>query len=912
MHQAFSPHLQPHPHQSLHTVIPNLSCMLARRICQYSTRTPSTPRVLYRQATPQQFPRSFHQTPPQYTRDDDDWQTQNSEPTLNWASGSRGDSEGPTLDWKSGQGKEELDKWTRQKRRRRLERPIPEEPDLHWIPGLGARNPLPATKAQETEPGDIRGPTLNWLTPKKSGLQLNWDQTFETRTGKNLKELLRQAASQKIRRRRSRLRDPSRNLVTRYPVFKPPPRLIRKIVSSIQNASSQALPVPSIKIGEAPVLGNKETPRAPREHRLTFNPFEIPDISKPRKPIPGTDTKTLEPTDKQPITPSIRYRSAKRTLFRRVSSIVEHLYTKAARKHLLSEAALRELADIEKQRPLITRIKSQKHPTTGGRVTRKRRSAKKISAPKKRPVPKPDPTLEQDPASVQQYLKNQQTKKEVAIESRFGAVASTREQLVSSAISKAIKSYLGNNIVFLRRKRKEMEEAKMKSEATEAVPNDTNIEIPPSAQEAASKPDLKRAHTSPTPKTEWQPKKKQRTKKKKVAPMKEGGAEEVLDHDIKTLLSSLNISEADAEAAAEEPTESSPATLELTITELSSVGDGLAVHGNRVYVVPFTLPGDKVEAKIKYHNGTHIIAESVKIITPSPDRDDSLVGCKYFSICSGCQFQMLPYEKQLEHKRRVVQKAFANFSNLPANLLPEVLGTMGSPLQYGYRTKLTPHFNVPRKGGFKPDQPPPKIGFNAKVGKYVLDIEDCPIGTSTVREGMKSQRAWVKENLHTFKRGATLLLRESTERVPIEKAEEGAMKEDGEKYVEKKTCITDSNERSVEWFGDFRFDSPAGSFFQNNNSILVNVRITRIPPFLETYSNPNHSSPTTSAITSTSPSSNKPATPAPPLKPLHQNTSSTPTAAQASSRSPAAKASSKSLASTSTKRASSPPTTTPN
>src|ERR1700683_1929262 len=42
---------------------------------------------------------------------------------------------------------------------------------------------------------------------------------------------------------------------------------------------------------------------------------------------------------------------------------------------------------------------------------------------------------------------------------------------------------------------------------------------------------------------------------------------------------------------------------------------------------------------------------------------------------------------------------FLNVFNLdlPDSSIPPVLGTVASPLQYGYRTKITPHFDAPPK-----------------------------------------------------------------------------------------------------------------------------------------------------------------------------------------------------------------------
>src|SRR5258708_12873469 len=68
------------------------------------------------------------------------------------------------------------------------------------------------------------------------------------------------------------------------------------------------------------------------------------------------------------------------------------------------------------------------------------------------------------------------------------------------------------------------------------------------------------------------------------------------------------------------------------------------------------------------------------------------------SIANSIFVKMIPYEQQLTFKKRVIQKAYATYSGLGLDQVPEVLPTIPSPKQYGDRTKITPHFNAPQKG----------------------------------------------------------------------------------------------------------------------------------------------------------------------------------------------------------------------
>lgn len=370
--------------------------------------------------------------------------------------------------------------------------------------------------------------------------------------------------------------------------------------------------------------------------------------------------------------------------------------------------------------------------------------------------------------------------------------------------------------------------------------------------------------------------KRQRTKKEK--PVEQGSTQEVLLADVRALFAAQKLTEAPQQESREDSEANEPLArgenvtdnqdlpepfteIEVRVAEISSTGDGLARHGasNQIYVVPFTAPGDLVRVKvIKHFEREHYsLADFISVVEPSPLRDDSRVNCKYFSTCSGCQFQMLDYQTQLQHKKTIVEKAYKNFSQLPPELVPIIGDTIGSPLQYGYRTKLTPHFDGPPgcnsradrgKGIKKTFEKVPEIGFMRKGLRRTLDIEDCPIGTDAVRMGMKRERLRVAEELSKYHKGATILLRESTRRVQNSDEQAAESPEDTVKCVtpthtDFKTCVTDNNGTSTEYIDDFVFTSIAGSFFQNNNSIL--------PKFTQYIR--DHILPPTSASTSEQP-----------------------------------------------------------
>ena len=226
--------------------------------------------------------------------------------------------------------------------------------------------------------------------------------------------------------------------------------------------------------------------------------------------------------------------------------------------------------------------------------------------------------------------------------------------------------------------------------------------------------------------------------------------------------------------------------VELEIEALSNLGAGIAKPDGWVVFVPFTLPGEKIRAKVWRNEGNCSHADLVEILKPSPDRIKP--NCPHFGTCGGCQYQHLPYKKQLEWKTRQVRELLSHMVGIDTEVKP----TIPSPKQWGYRSKITPHFQRPKPGE---DFPIGFLEFNRRT--RLVDIYHCPIAMDEINEALQPIREDVKSRAAEYKKGATLLLRATEDRVE-----------------------TDHRAPVSEKVGDLKFNFLAGDFFQNNPFIL--------------------------------------------------------------------------------------------
>lgn len=228
--------------------------------------------------------------------------------------------------------------------------------------------------------------------------------------------------------------------------------------------------------------------------------------------------------------------------------------------------------------------------------------------------------------------------------------------------------------------------------------------------------------------------------------------------------------------------------IELEITTLTNMGQGLGRVEGWVVMVPFALPGELIRARVYRNDKNFSEADLVSVLRPSPHRVEPR--CGLFGQCGGCQYQHLEYEEQLAWKRRQVEELLLHMVKVDFPVAPVI----PSPRQYGYRSKITPHFDPDREGAVA------EIGFlRAGRRKELVDVPRCEIATGAINEALERERDAIRSR--KWKRGATLLLRD------VSKGAEH-------------TVVTDAAAAASTEVGGLNFEFLAGDFFQNNPFIL--------------------------------------------------------------------------------------------
>src|SRR5579875_3663048 len=152
--------------------------------------------------------------------------------------------------------------------------------------------------------------------------------------------------------------------------------------------------------------------------------------------------------------------------------------------------------------------------------------------------------------------------------------------------------------------------------------------------------------------------------------------------------------------------------LRLTLGPIANRGAAIAhTDEGLVVFVHFGVPGEEVRAEVFKAKKDHVEARVVEVLRAAPDRIEPR--CEYFGVCGGCNFQHLPYERQLEMKHAIVVETLARIGGLREVDVP---ATVPAPSPWAYRNQA--RFSCNRWG---------EVGFTRRGTHYVLPIKTCYI-----------------------------------------------------------------------------------------------------------------------------------------------------------------------------------------
>jgi 23S rRNA (uracil1939-C5)-methyltransferase len=164
--------------------------------------------------------------------------------------------------------------------------------------------------------------------------------------------------------------------------------------------------------------------------------------------------------------------------------------------------------------------------------------------------------------------------------------------------------------------------------------------------------------------------------------------------------------------------------MKLTIDKCIYGGAGLARVDGKAVFIPFTLPGELVEAEITKDSGSYANAELIEVIEASPAR--AAAPCQYFGECGGCHYQHATYAEQREIKRQILRETLerAHLSELP-----EISALHSEPLRYRNRIRL--HL----------DRATSAPCYKKRNSNVNLPVNACPIAAPILEQTLQSLSA---------------------------------------------------------------------------------------------------------------------------------------------------------------------------
>jgi 23S rRNA (uracil1939-C5)-methyltransferase len=153
---------------------------------------------------------------------------------------------------------------------------------------------------------------------------------------------------------------------------------------------------------------------------------------------------------------------------------------------------------------------------------------------------------------------------------------------------------------------------------------------------------------------------------------------------------------------------------EATVTDLDHDGRGVGRVEDKVVFIDGALPGERVRFRYTRTGRQYDQGQVLEVLEAAPERTEP--GCPYFGLCGGCALQHLAPDAQVTAKEGFLRDNLQRLAGVgPQQWLAPITGP-----DWGYRAKARLGIRSVAKKGVL-------VGFREKAGRYVTDMDQCPV-----------------------------------------------------------------------------------------------------------------------------------------------------------------------------------------
>lgn len=161
--------------------------------------------------------------------------------------------------------------------------------------------------------------------------------------------------------------------------------------------------------------------------------------------------------------------------------------------------------------------------------------------------------------------------------------------------------------------------------------------------------------------------------------------------------------------------------MKLRIEKAIYGGAGLARAEGKAVFVPFTLPGEMVEARVTEDKRSYSTAELEAVTEASEAR--VVAPCPYFGACGGCHYQHAKYAAQVEMKTAILRETL---ERARVKEIPEIAAVTAEP--FGYRNRVRLHV----------EGNPFRLCYKRRNSHANLPVDTCPIAAPALQRAMEA------------------------------------------------------------------------------------------------------------------------------------------------------------------------------